>query len=77
VRNLRNRAIEVRYEELLSEPNRLLRHIVDFCELQAKEGDIERVAKQVKVERAYAYRSDPELEGFSARVAERLRRHGY
>ena len=77
VRALGDRAIEVRYEELLSEPARLLKYIAGFCELQATDRDIEKAAKQVKDDRAYAYRDNPELEAFTVRVAERLRAHGY
>jgi hypothetical protein len=74
---LKDRAIEVKYEDLLAEPARLLRSISDFCGLRATDKDIQMVASKVKPDRAYAYRGDPELEAFTARVALRLRAHGY
>lgn len=33
VRNLQDRATEVKYEDLLTEPNRVLKHLTDFCKL--------------------------------------------
>ncbi|HZX14135.1 MAG TPA: sulfotransferase [Thermodesulfobacteriota bacterium] len=77
VRKLGDMAIEVKYEDLLTEPNGVLKHLAEFCNLQAGDKDIERVALQIKRERAYAYRSNPELETFAAKMAERLRAQGY
>ncbi|MCI0454535.1 MAG: sulfotransferase [Candidatus Dadabacteria bacterium] len=77
VRKLGDRAIEVKYEDLLTEPNRILKNLGDFCKLQTRDTDIERVAKQIKRERAYAYIGNPELEAFAIQVAERLRAQGY
>src|SRR3972149_7884929 len=77
VRKLEDRAIEVRYEDLFTEPNPILKHLVEFCGLRATDRDIERVTMQIKRERAYAYRGNPELEAFAIRVAERLRAQGY
>lgn len=74
---LKDRAVEVKYEDLLAKPHTVLRHLADFCELRATDRDIERVAPQVKKERAYAYRDDPELAAFTTKVAERLRIYGY
>ena len=77
VRNLQDRATEVKYEDLLTEPNRVLKHLTDFCKLQATDRDVERVAQQVKRERAYAYRGNPELDAFSIQMADRLRAQDY
>ena len=77
VRKLEDRAIEVRYEDLLTEPNPILKHLVEFCGLRATDRDIERVTMQIKRERAYAYKGNPELEAFATHVAERLRAQGY
>ena len=77
VHKLGNSAIiEVKYEGLLTNPNGILKHLTEFCELQATEKDIEMVVMQVKRERAYAYRGNPELEAFASKVAERLRAQG-
>jgi hypothetical protein len=77
VRKLEDRAIEVRYEDLLTEPHRILNDLTEFCKLQALDKDIKSVATQIKKERAYAYRGNPELEAFASKVAERLRAQGY
>ncbi len=77
VHKLGDRAIEVKYEDLLTEPNRILERLTQFCRLRVTDKDIERVAKQIKRDRAYAYRGNPELEVFATKMAERLRTQGY
>jgi hypothetical protein len=77
VQKLGDRAIEVKYEDLLTEPNGILKNLTEFCGLQTTNRDIERVTTQIKRERAYAYIGNPELEAFAMQVAERLRAQGY
>ncbi len=77
VRKLGDRAMEVKYEDLSAEPNRILKYLAEFCELKAKDSDIERVTRQIKRERAYSYLGNPELEAFAIKVAERLKGQGY
>lgn len=77
VRALNGRAVEFRYEDFLSEPERILGELARFCDLSANEAAIEAVASQVKKERAYAYRGNPELRAFATRVSQRLAAQNY
>lgn len=72
VRNLGARALELRYEDFLSDPGPALREIVTFCGLPADEASIAAAAKQIKNDRAFAYRSNAELKEFAEKVAPRL-----
>jgi hypothetical protein len=74
---LTGRALELRYEDFLSEPKVALKEMATFCELSASEATIEQVATLVKRERAYAYRRDPALRAFADRVAPRLVAQSY
>lgn len=74
---LPGRVLEVRYETFLEDPRRGLESLVRFCELPADARAVERVAAQVRKERAYAYQDSPELREFAARAADRLQRYGY
>lgn len=77
VSNLRERALEIRYEELLSEPPILLRQAADFCELDVTQREIELVSKNLNRDRAYAYLKDPELKAIASNFSERLKLNGY
>lgn len=77
MQGLNGRAIEFRYEDILSEPGPILRRMNQFCGLSANDATIEQVIGRVKKERAYAYRSDAELRAFSERVASRLLAENY
>jgi len=74
---LQGRALEARYEDLLAQPYRVLHELASFCGLPVSETAIAQVAEQVKMERAYAYLGNPELQAFANRVAERLRALSY
>ncbi len=77
VHKLGDRAIEVKYEDLLTEPYGILKRLTEFSGLRATDRDIERVSQQIKRERAYVYQGNPELEAFAIKMSERLRRQGY
>jgi hypothetical protein len=55
------RALEVRYEDLLLEPVDELRRITDFLGCSVSAGQLDSLCGGVRPERAYAYRSNPEL----------------
>jgi hypothetical protein len=74
---LGNRATEVRYEDFLSEPNRGLKQLTQFCSLTVSDDKLEKATAQITRERAYAYRSRSELRVFTERVAQRLVAQGY
>jgi len=51
--------------------------LVQFCGLQATDAAIERAIGKIRTQRAYAYRSHPQLRAFADQVPERLRTYGY
>jgi hypothetical protein len=77
VNNLKNRAIEVRYEDFLTDPFELLKRLVRFCGLLVNNDTIAQVCAQGKIDRAYAFRNKPELMEFAEGVAARLSAVGY
>jgi hypothetical protein len=76
VRNLNGRAMELKYEDFLSEPAVALKQLATFCELPV-DASIDEAAKNVKKERAYAYLENPELLGFAHSVTQRLSVYSY
>jgi hypothetical protein len=73
---LGERALEVRYEELLTQPDRVIPLIAGFCRV-ATPARPETLRAALEPKRAFAYRRDPELVAFAGSVAEVLARHGY
>ena len=74
---LRDRALELKYEALLREPEEVLNQVIHFAGLSVSDEAIKRVVAWVHKERAYAYREKPELRAFADRVPERLGAYGY
>lgn len=70
-------ALDLKYEDLVSEPYELLRQLARFCNLEVSDSDIQRVSVMVKKDRAYAYKGNPELRAFAEKVGDRLSAHGY
>ncbi len=77
VKALGTRAVELKYEDFLTEPYAALKQLSDFCSLGATVEQIQKVAGRVKKGRAYAYRTKPELQAFAEQVAGRMRVFGY
>lgn len=75
--NLKNQAMEFKYEDFLSEPYKMLESMVNFCDLTPDDEKIEKVAGYDEKARAYAYLGNPELKIFENWVTERLRAKGY
>ena len=71
------RALELKYETLLCEPERVLNKVIRFCGLPVSDEAIKSVGTLVRKERAYAYREKPDLQEFADRVPERLAGYGY
>ena len=69
--------MEIKYEDLLTEPVSILREVANFCELDPSVKQIESVTQELKRNRAYAYLDDPKLKAFAATVADRLKIYGY
>jgi len=74
---LGDRAMEVKYEHFLEEPLQALTRIVEFCRLSADGSAIKRAADKIKLERAFAYRKNPELKALAEREARRLAEQHY
>jgi hypothetical protein len=77
VKALKDRAIELRYEDFMADPTRKLLELVEFCGLRASRESIVRVAGNALTSRAYAYQGKPDLEMFAASVSARLEVFGY
>ena len=70
------RALEVRYEDLLLEPDRLIPAIATFCGVPVPARH-EALLDGLEPSRAFAFRRDPELVAFAGSVREVLARYGY
>lgn len=77
VQALGERALEIKYEDLLAEPEEVLDQVARFSGLHAAVESIKKVGALVHKERAYAYRERPDLRAFAERVPERLSAFGY
>jgi len=75
--NLKNRSLEIKYEDMLAEPSSVIKLAATFCELQISDNDIKKVSRHVNGARSYAYRNYPELVAFAEKALERLKANGY
>ena len=75
--NLKNRSLEIKYEDMLAEPSSVIKLAATFCELQISDNDIKKVSRHVNSARSYAYRNYPELVAFAEKASERLKANGY
>ncbi len=73
---LGERALEVRYEDLLTRPERVLPAIAKFCGVAAPAQHTAMVSG-LEPGRAFAYRRDAELAAFAKATREALTRYGY
>jgi hypothetical protein len=73
---LGERALEVRYEELLTQPERVLPAIAKFCRVTMAPRR-EALLDGLEPSRAFAFRRDPELAAFAESAREILARYGY
>jgi len=77
VKALKDRAIELKYEDFLADPTKNLLDLVEFCGIRASRESVVRIAEDALTSRAYAYRGKPDLEMFAASVQARLEEFGY
>ena len=54
-------AMEVRFEDLASDPVTVLKSMISFCTLQTPAVKIEEIAASFRPERALAFREEPDL----------------
>lgn len=77
VRRLGPSALELRYEDLVTSPEGPMRSLASFVELDPPREALASIAREVRTERALAFRGTPELEEFAEASADRLRKLGY
>jgi hypothetical protein len=70
---LKERAIEIKYEDLLIDHVRVLGSVANFCELPVSDSDIETAVNSANNAMLYAFLSDPELAAFADNVPEWLK----
>lgn len=74
---LGERFLDLRYEDLLADPEPTLARVADHAGLDAGADAIARAARRVERSRGLAYVGDAELERYAEGVRERLERYGY
>jgi hypothetical protein len=69
------RAMEIRYEDLLTEPERIIPLVAQFCGVvpPAKPASVTGLERS----RAFAFRRDPDLVDFARSARDALARYGY
>ena len=72
---LGERALEVRYEDLLTQPAQVIPTIASFCGVEAPAPDSS--IRSLQPSRAFAFRRTPPLVAFAGSVRETLARYGY
>ncbi len=77
VHELGDKALEVKFEDLLRGPYEILKSLMEFCGLKPSEEVLAKAAKQARPDRAYAYCNDPELRDFAQDMSKRLKVYGY
>ena len=73
---LGERGFELRYEDLLAEPERVIPALAQFCGVP-EPPSLQALSEQVEPGRAFAFRRDPELLAFAGSVRDVLARYGY
>lgn len=74
---LKNRAIEIRYEDLLQEPEKNIRQLNDFCQLKNDSQNISDALEIIRPAQAFAYKRNQALAILAADNAELLNKFGY
>lgn len=70
-------AIEIRYEDLLHDPERVLGDVTAELGLDPAPRSIEAATERIRTDRSYAYRGDEELSSFAKRHEKELASYGY
>jgi glycosyltransferase involved in cell wall biosynthesis len=77
VDSLGEQALEIRFEDLVAEPERHIRLLAEFCSRPAPDDVVAKLAAAAQPARALAHSRDPQLRELASRSEERLRQHGY
>lgn len=73
---LGERALEVRYEDLLTQPERVIPALAQFCRVPVP-GELTALLHGLERGRVFAFRREPKLIAFAGSVREVLARYGY
>jgi hypothetical protein len=73
---LGERALEIRFEDLLTRPEPVIATLADFCRVAVPAAQ-RKLLDGLETGRAFAFRRDPELVAFAGSVQDVLARHGY
>ncbi|MGF1605617.1 MAG: sulfotransferase [Rhodothalassiaceae bacterium] len=71
------RGLQVRFEDLMTQPERVLADILAFCDLRVAPERHKRLTRTFVPERAFAYRHDARWQALASAHEALLRRHGY
>jgi len=77
VKALGNRALELKYEEFLDQPQQHLERLLEFCGTAATAEGLDRAIAGIRRERAYAHKASAELKAFAQQKAAQLAAFGY
>lgn len=77
VADLGDRALELRYEDLLDAPDRLLARVLEFCGLDLDEQTLRSAVENIRRGRRFAFAGDPELAAFARTHHDTLAALGY
>lgn len=77
VEELGDQALELRYEDLVADPQPRLHEVLEFCGLAADPARIDAAVAGLDAQRAGAWREDERLRHFAGEVSERLQALGY
>lgn len=75
--NIRGNYFEVKFEEFLEAPERLMLKIARFCEIDVSKEELQIVRDKINKERSMAFKRNDVLLAYSERVKERLIKWGY
>ena len=70
-------AIEISYEDFLTDPVPLLEKMATFCSLEPDKRKLANIARKVNKDRVNAFKEDPELVDFARSMSTRLKDQGY
>lgn len=74
---LRNSALDIRYEDLLLEPEKTIRQMAEYCGLKLDAEKFPAMLNSIHPDRAYAYRKECDLTKLAALHSQTLNRFGY
>jgi hypothetical protein len=72
-----DRALALRYEDVLENPVKWLGESAAFCGLKVSETQLDSAVRKIRGDRAKAYETDAELANFAAKRADALSARGY